>query len=582
MKRLSINIKEGIKEEEEIISDEDENNPFFTGKKGSIEIPNYKGTGKGSENRSIREGSKSFQMSDKFEFLNVLRWKSNKYLGGQLKFKDDNVSLYDESSNNEGELKLEIFSDNESFIANENDINNNNLINTNDNNDNNNVISKSINKKIYISDNSIINQDKYTFKKTYINLLKQFKSSSLYSRFSNVINFKLLINVGDYSFNEGLIFTYVNYEIEGEKNGEDFELFRRYSEFAVYRKLLRLNWPGVYIPFLPPKKSYGNLDETFISVRKKFLQSFCNKICSSPHLASSNATKIFLEPKNENFGSFPIELYQRSIEDIYKIYSRFFGFLLEKKLTQEEKNSVQNFFVSLTKTRKSLDDLIILATEAKNIQVKAQNSLVNFYENNYNVEDALYDMFHYDQDKKKTLCDSTIEISTTEGIFQIKHDNFFTTCFDWTASVSDDFSAMIECISSLYELKQQFYEKFNEIQNKNKSLKSFVNQSFIKKFFFPTNLNQVQQLINDIKELKKDIVILKKLIDLIYKVIYFIEMPTFKRDMYNYYLELLKKLNEDESHVQRKNKLIYNLFKSKCEQIMKTYIEESKKYNLQY
>ena len=93
-------------------------------------------------------------------------------------------------------------------------------------------------------------------------------------------------------------------------------------------------------------------------MRRKFLQYFSNKICSSPHLASSYETKIFLEPKNENFLELPLEIYQKSIEDINNTYKEFFGFLSEKQLTEKDKVTVQNFFMVLTKAKKTLESLL--------------------------------------------------------------------------------------------------------------------------------------------------------------------------------------------------------------------------------
>ena len=426
-------------------------------------------------------------------------------------------------------------------------------------------------------DDSIIFKDIYTFKHTYKNLIKQINGEKiiLAKNVKNKLLFNLEINIGDFIVSEGLFFNYVNYELEGKIKKKYFTLYRRYSEFAVYRKLLRSNWPGVFIPFLPPKKTYGNLDDTFILIRRKFLQYFCNKICNSPHLASSFETKIFLEPKNENFLELPIEIYQKGIEDINNIYTEFFGFLNQKQITEEEKINVQNFFIILSKSKKQIDSALILATEAKNTQMKAQRNLVNFYEYTYNLEDSLYNMFKYDQEKKEKLCENTIEINNTENISHIKHENFFTTCFDFLTSVADSIQGMIECISSLYELKEKFMAKFKELKEKNEKLKAFVNRNFIAKFFFPTNLNQVQQLINDIEQLKIELNTYKALVNLVYKIIYFIEIPTFKRDQYNYYINFLNKINEEESHVQRKNKIIYNLFRSKCDKIMRIIYEET-------
>ena len=502
-----------------------------------------------------REKERSKTLINFNKLFNAIGWnKEENNVKNQSFIKEEESDSSDiADSEKKTEEQLEIFSEDENFMQTNNK------------------------KRRNYFDESIIFEDIYSFKQTYKNLLKEIKGDKIIlpKNLKNKLIFNLEINIGDFIVSEGLFFNYVNYELEGKIKKKNFTLYRRYSEFAVYRKLLRTNWPGVFIPFLPPKKTYGNLDDTFILIRRKFLQHFCNKICSSPHLASSFETKIFLEPKNENFLELPIEIYQKSIEDINNIYTEFFGFLFEKQMTEKEKINVQNFFVKLSNSKKLLDNALILATEAKNTQMKAQRNLVNFYEYNYNVEDSLYNMFNYEQEKKEKLFENTIEINNTENISQIKHENFFTTCFDFLASVSDSIQGMIECISSLYELNEKFLAKFKELKEKNEKLKAFVNRNFISKFFFPTNLNQVQQLMNDIEQLKLDLNTYKTLVNLVYKIIYFIEIPTFKKDQYEYYLNFLNKINEEESNVQRKNKIIYNLFRAKCDKIMKVIYEES-------
>ena len=548
--------EEEINEEDSKKKEKDKNNEFFT---EDQKLNERRKKIRADKLKKENQRSKSFMNFNKI--FEAIGWNNNQQENQSLinEFKEENAVSEEEEGEGDMEInvpnELEIFSDDENFLESGNK------------------------KKRNYFDESIIFQDNYSFKQTYLNLYKQIKGEKiiLSKKMKKKLTFNLEINVGDFIVSEGLIFNYVNYEIEGKIHKKNFELYRRYSEFAVYRKLLRKNWPGIFIPFLPPKKTYGNLDDTFIIMRRKFLQYFCNKICSAPHLASSFETKIFLEPKNENFLELPIEIYQRSIEDIHNTYMEYFGFLNEKQLTQKEKINVQNFFIILTKTKKTFDDTLILATEAKNTQMKAQRNLVNFYEYNYNVEDSFYSMFNYDQAKKEKLCENTIEINTSENIFQIKHENFFTTCFDFLTSVSDSIQAMIECISSLYELNDSFLLKFKELKDKNEKLRAFVNRSFITKFFFPTNLDQIQQLINDIEQLKIELNIYKKLVDLVYKVIYFIEIPTFKKDQYDYYINFLNKINAEESHVQRKNKIIFNLFRTKCDKIMRVIYDESNK-----
>ena len=539
--------------EEEINDDVKEDhiqNDFFTKDQG----PNERRKMMRSEKLKMEnERSKTFINFNKFfEAIGWNKENNNNNINQSFIAEENNSSSAEEKESNSKE-DLDIFSDDENFLE-----------------------TKNKNKRNYF-DESIIFKDNYSFRQTYKNLIKEIKGEKimLSKNVKNKLLFNLQINIGDFIVSESLFYNYVNYELEGIIKKKNFTLYRRYSEFAVYRKLLRKNWPGVFIPFLPPKKTYGNLDDTFILMRRKFLQHFCNKICSSPHLASSFETKIFLEPKNENFLELPIEIYEKPIEDINNIYSEFFGFLKEKLMSEKEKIYVQNFFVILSESKNYLDKAQIIATEAKNTQMKAQRNLVNFYEYNYNMEDSLYNMFNYEQGKKEKLCENTIEINNTENISQIKHENFFTTCFDFLTSIWDSVQGMIECISSLYELKENFMAKFKELKEKNELLKAFVNRNFITKFFFPTNLNQVQQLINDIEQLKIELNTYKDLVNLVYKIIYFIEIPTFKKDQYEYYINFLNKINDEESHVQRKNKIIYNLFKTKCDKIMRIIMDET-------
>ena len=539
--------------EEEINDDVKEDhiqNDFFTKDQG----PNERRKMMRSEKLKM-ENERSKTLINFNKFFEAIGWNkenNNNNINQSFIAEENNSSSAEEKESNSKE-DLDIFSDDENFLE-----------------------TKNKNKRNYF-DESIIFKDNYSFRQTYKNLIKEIKGEKimLSKNVKNKLLFNLQINIGDFIVSESLFYNYVNYELEGIIKKKNFTLYRRYSEFAVYRKLLRKNWPGVFIPFLPPKKTYGNLDDTFILMRRKFLQHFCNKICSSPHLASSFETKIFLEPKNENFLELPIEIYEKPIEDINNIYSKFFGFLKEKLMSEKEKIYVQNFFVILSESKNYLDKAQIIEKKKKNTQMKAQRNLVNFYEYNYNVEDSLYNMFKYDQEKKEKLCENTIEINNTENISQIKHENFFTTCFDFLTSIWDSVQGMIECISSLYELKENFMAKFKELKEKNELLKAFVNRNFITKFFFPTNLNQVQQLINDIEQLKIELNTYKDLVNLVYKIIYFIEIPTFKKDQYEYYINFLNKINDEESHVQRKNKIIYNLFKTKCDKIMRIIMDET-------
>jgi hypothetical protein len=98
--------------------------------------------------------------------------------------------------------------------------------------------------------------------------------------------------VADPVIKDGLT-KYVLYAIRGSDRDGTFEIYRRFSDFAVLRKTMVKRWPGVYVPPIPEKKSMGNLDAKFIEERRKQLEKFCLKVAELPHLFYADEFKIF-------------------------------------------------------------------------------------------------------------------------------------------------------------------------------------------------------------------------------------------------------------------------------------------------
>lgn len=431
-----------------------------------------------------------------------------------------------------------------------------------------------------VFDNSILFANTYSFIQTYLSVLKTSKTIHTYPL---ILKFNLQVNIRDYSLSEDGLFNYVKYQIEGIYDKTEFCISRRYKEFLSFRQLLVQNWPGLLIHPIPPKKAFGNLDDSFINLRKKFLQQFFNNVSASPHLASAYETKVFLESRNENFLDLPIEIYVRPIKDIYKIYLNYFNFLAEKTLTQKEKAQVQNFYLMLTKTRNSLETLQYVITESKNSQIETQNLVQNFYEHCFLTENSFYDLFKVPTEVKENLNKSIIEVNLTETMYKTKFDNVFTTFFEWVNNELIDTDAMIEAISTLYKYNEIFEQDIIKLKMKNDELEKASSQSALQGFFFSLDLDDIQMKINEVKNLKEEIEVMKKLIDIIYKIIYFIEIPTFKRDQYTFNQAFLKKVIEDETHANDKNKTIYAVLKEHCKghfELLKTmkevYIEKNK------
>ena len=55
----------------------------------------------------------------------------------------------------------------------------------------------------------------------------------------------------------------------------------------------------------------------------------------------------------------------------------------------------------LMETKNNFDTLNNIVTEAKNIQIETESLLQNFFENNFDTENSIYDMLIFQKKKKK-------------------------------------------------------------------------------------------------------------------------------------------------------------------------------------
>lgn len=70
----------------------------------------------------------------------------------------------------------------------------------------------------------------------------------------------------------------MTYEVKGTDEDGPFEGRRRYNDFFHLRQVMLVRWPGVFIPPIPPKKNFGNKEDSFLSERMVFLERFLKKI----------------------------------------------------------------------------------------------------------------------------------------------------------------------------------------------------------------------------------------------------------------------------------------------------------------
>mmetsp|Transcript_32003 Transcript_32003/g.23165 ORF Transcript_32003/g.23165 Transcript_32003/m.23165 type:complete len:119 (+) Transcript_32003:793-1149(+) len=81
---------------------------------------------------------------------------------------------------------------------------------------------------------------------------------------------------------------FVSYTICGlDRDGKEFEIARRYSEFEILRSTFVERYPGMYIPPIPSKKPIGNKKNETINTRCFCLNLFIKQLSRCPYLFES-------------------------------------------------------------------------------------------------------------------------------------------------------------------------------------------------------------------------------------------------------------------------------------------------------
>ena len=93
---------------------------------------------------------------------------------------------------------------------------------------------------------------------------------------------------------------HIKYTVFGFDKLGKFEIFRRYSDFAVLREIFVERWPGLYIPPLPGKRKFGSTKVEFVEERCFLLNMFIRQLARCPYLAESDEFFIFVRPAQVN------------------------------------------------------------------------------------------------------------------------------------------------------------------------------------------------------------------------------------------------------------------------------------------
>ena len=87
------------------------------------------------------------------------------------------------------------------------------------------------------------------------------KNSFLFLYLQTLLLSSFAKDVSGFSVSDPVKGGHTTYTVRGHDDDGPFEGSRRYNDFFTVRDHLVKNWPGVYVPPIPPKKMTGNKDD---------------------------------------------------------------------------------------------------------------------------------------------------------------------------------------------------------------------------------------------------------------------------------------------------------------------------------
>lgn len=493
-----------------------------------------------------------------------------------------------------------------SSTTNTNKNNNYNSNNYNSNSKSQNKAKKGLFSTYFYSDpedaNSIIFESKYNFIEKYLTLQNYGLSANTVSdleaddsqaplastnptqnqqakakpKIPEIFRFDFQVQVRCYNMkgDQFNIWNFVTYKLDGFYDNREFNVERRYKEFILYRKYLSNNWPGILIPPIPPKKAFGNMEEGFIKLRIKYLQNFFNKIASAPHLAAADETRIFLDPASVNFLEIKPEKFDKSFNSINNFYSEYFCFLQNCELNAQQKKSIESFLSLVKRAKETLENFLLITTEAQNNKLEIDMEIESLYENLYELDNNyVYEIYKVDKERRIELNKDVVECGITENMYRTKFPDFFNCFFEWANVELIETDAMIEAISSVNRVKENYERKLAIFKAEEAYLIKVSNPAWFKKILFSPDYELIKQQTDKVELLRREKDALANLLELTLKVLYYMEIPLFKSERVEFYRKFLRSLYTCDLHESDKMQTIYKLLMSHCMNVLKLYNE---------
>jgi len=310
---------------------------------------------------------------------------------------------------------------------------------------------------------------------------------------------------------------------------------RRYSDFVWLRDCLCKQFPGMFIPPLPPKKLWGNFEELFVEERRVDLERFCNRIEQIHPFYNNIAFSMFLCRPEASFkdGCKEVEAgLPSTIQERTAILTQLYPDLNQEELHEEAEQDLVRIKEFFDKTKAKLQavakcsyDVLSTYTQAKNEALLLHNNLTELYhvEQNYPYRDS------------PSRLDVADEFSQWSKFHEKQEKYFKRHILRNIRYELQDVEAILQQIVRVQDLQKQYEKAHNKAETWRKK---------------ETELNEKQEA-SKAADFENESA-LRELVDICIKIVLLSDVETiwktkiedFKKDMYQYSTKAMQYYNE--------------------------------------
>lgn len=310
---------------------------------------------------------------------------------------------------------------------------------------------------------------------------------------------------------------------------------RRYSDFKWLHDILCQQYPGMFIPPLPPKKLFGNFDEAFVEERRVDLERFLNRLEQIPALSENLCFTMFLRRPEASFKDGCKEVMD-GIDDsiLFKTQTlqTLFPDLHAEELHEEAEQDLVRIKEFFDKTKAQLNtvhqcsiDVLQSYSSAKNESLLLHNNLSELYhvEQNYPYRDS---------PSRLNVADEFQQWAN----FHTKQERYFKRHILRNIRYElQDVEAILNELQRVTDIQNQY----NKAHSKAESWRNYEKELSAKEEVKKNEQLEAESQLKELLDIAIKIVLLNDV-----ENIWRNKIEAFKRDMYEYSNKALQYYNE--------------------------------------